>query len=125
MNNFNNDEFEVAKTVRLLSDLMIKKDTAEMNKILDENFTLTHITGYVQSKLEWFNEVSRETMKYYSSNEVSFTSKLNDNRVDVTVQNLVNARIWGIENTWRLEQKMKLEKRNDKWIILQSIATTF
>ncbi|WBV53878.1 nuclear transport factor 2 family protein [Chryseobacterium gambrini] len=120
-----NDEAEVLATVRMLGELMIARDTVAMNNILDEHYTLTHMTGYVQPKEEWFVEVSRESMKYYSSKEVNHTVKVNGNAADVVIQNLVDARIWGTRNTWRLQQKMKLEKRNGVWIILKSVASTF
>jgi hypothetical protein len=111
--------------VRQLGQLMVARDTASMNNILDEHYTLTHMTGYVQPKLEWFGEVQKETMKYYSAKEVDHQVTLNGNKADVTVKNMVDARIWGSRNTWPLQQQMKLEKRNGKWIILQSIASTF
>lgn len=83
------------------------------------------MTGYVQPKLEWFGEVQKETMKYYSAKEVDHRVKLNGNKAELTVKNMVDARIWGSRNTWRLQQQMKLEKRNGEWIILRSIASTF
>ncbi|MCF2505298.1 nuclear transport factor 2 family protein [Dyadobacter sp. CY107] len=120
-----NEEGAVLATVRQLGQLMVARDTASMNNILDEHYTLTHMTGYVQPKLEWFGEVQKETMKYYSAKEVDHQVTLNGIKADVTVKNMVDARIWGSRNTWRLQQQMKLEKRNGKWIILQSIASTF
>ena len=124
-NNTNDDSAKVLAVVRKLADLMIKRDTAEMSKILDNQYTLTHITGYVQPKAEWFGEVMKESMKYYSGKEVEIHTKLDGNKATVTVRNLVDARIWGSRNTWRLQQKMELEKRNGNWVILNSVATTF
>lgn len=121
----NNDESKVLTVIRQLATLMIARDTVAMNIVLDEHYTLTHITGYVQPKAEWFAEVARESMKYYSAKEVNHSIKINGNRADVMVQNMVDARIWGSRNTWRLQQTMQLEKRNGNWIILNSIATTF
>jgi hypothetical protein len=120
-----NEEGTVLATVRQLAQLMIARDTVSMNDILDEHYTLTHMTGYVQPKKEWFGEVQKETMKYYSAEEVAHDVKLNGDKAEVTVKNRVDARIWGSRNTWRLQQKMTLEKRNGKWIILQSVASTF
>jgi hypothetical protein len=121
----NNDEAAVMATVRQLAEFMIARDTSAMNKILDEHYTLTHMTGYVQPKAEWFNEVIKESMKYYSEKEVNYSVKINANKASVTVQNMVDARIWGSRNVWRLQQIMQLEKRNNKWIILKSVASTF
>src|SRR4051812_38259032 len=121
----NTDEAQVLAVVRQLAELMIKRDIAAMNGILDKDYTLTHMTGYVQPKAEWFNEVMKESMKYHSANEVHHSVTLNGNKATVTMQNLVDARIWGSRNTWRLQQLMTLEKRNGTWIILKSVASTF
>lgn len=123
--NIGNDTVEVYDVVKQLAELMIARDTAAMASILDKGFTLTHITGYVQPKAEWLNEVARESMKYYSAQEVNHTININGKRADVTIRNMVDARIWGSRNTWRLKQKMRLEKRNGNWVILYSIASTF
>lgn len=121
----NNDEQQVMDTVRQLAQLMIARDTIAIDKIVDSGYTLTHMTGFVQPKFEWFKEVIAESMKYYSAQEVNHTVIIDANRAEVTVKNLVDARIWGSRHTWRLLQKMKLEKRDGKWIILQSVASTF
>lgn len=116
---------EVLDVARQLSELMITKDTLAMNKILDIDFTLTHITGYVQSKAEWFSEIESERMKYYSYKEVKTTIKIDGHKATFVGQNILDARIWGSRNNWHLQQTMELEKRNGKWIILKSVATTF
>jgi hypothetical protein len=121
----NTDEAKVLAVVRQLTELMIKRDTAAMNQILDKDYTLTHMTGYVQPKAEWFNEVIKESMKYYSAKEVQHSVKITGNRATVTMQDLVDARIWGSRNIWRLQQVMTLEKRDGRWIILKSVASTF
>lgn len=124
-NDKNSDEPALLAVTRQLTELMIKRDTAAMDKIVDADFTLTHITGYVQSKKEWFSEIEKESMKYYSYQEVKTSVTINGDKATFVGQNLLDARIWGSRNTWRLQQTMSLEKRNGKWIILKSIATTF
>ncbi|MCE7040411.1 nuclear transport factor 2 family protein [Dyadobacter sp. CY312] len=119
------DEAAALATVRQLAQLMIARDIISMNLILDQHYKLTHMTGYVQSKSEWFLEVHKESMKYYSAQEVDHNVKLNGKQADVIIRNRVDARIWGSRNTWNLQQKLKLEKRHGKWIILQSVASTF
>jgi hypothetical protein len=119
------DEDQILVTVRQLAQLMINRDTAAMSHILDENYTLTHMTGYVQPKEEWFDEVVKESMKYYSAREVQHSITVTGNTAIATMQNLVDARIWGSRNTWRLQQRLTLEKRAGSWIILKSVASTF
>jgi Domain of unknown function (DUF4440) len=121
----NADETQILSVARQLTQLMIERNTAAIAKIVDENFILTHITGYVQPKEEWFAEIERESMKYYSAKEVKHEIKVNGNKAEFMNQNLLDARIWGSRNTWRLQQKMTLEKRSGKWIILKSAASVF
>ncbi|WP_460552889.1 nuclear transport factor 2 family protein [Ferruginibacter profundus] len=119
------EENKIIEVIRLLTQLMIERDTKAMNNIVDKDFTLTHITGYVQSKAEWFHEIETESMKYYSYKEVKTSVKIEGDKAIFVGQNLLDARIWGSRNAWRLQQKMELEKRDDNWIILHSVATTF
>jgi hypothetical protein len=116
---------EVLDVTRQLTKFMIAKDLVGLNRILDKNFTLTHITGSVQSKEEWFAEIESERMKYYSYIEVKTTVKLNGDTANFVGQNILDARIWGSRNNWRLQQTMQLHKRNGKWIILKSVASAF
>lgn len=104
---------------------MIGKDLIRLDEILDPDFTLTHITGYVQPKTEWFAEIESEQMKYYGYEELKTTVHINGDKATLVSQNLLDARIWSTRNKWRLQQSMDFGKRNQKWIILQSIATTF
>lgn len=119
------DEIQILGVTRLLTQLMIEKNTGEMSEIVDANFTLTHITGYVQSKEEWFAEIESERMKYYSYKEMQTSVKIEGNKATFVGKNVLDARIWGSRNTWRLQQKMELEKRSDKWIIIKSVASIF
>ncbi|MGQ7944424.1 nuclear transport factor 2 family protein [Flavobacterium sp. WC2509] len=123
--NIDFEKQQILEVTRKLTDLMIERNLLELNKILDNHFTLTHITGYVQSKEEWFLEIESERMKYYSFKEVKTSVKIEGDKAIFTGQNLLDARIWGTRNNWRLQQTMNLEKRNGNWIILKSTATTF
>lgn len=125
MEKFSQEEKEVIAVTVQLTECMISKDFVEMDKILDSNYTLTHMTGYVQPKAEWFKEVETESMKYYSAKEVKKSVKINGNKAEAFEQNKVDARIWGTRNVWNLQQIYTLEKRNGKWIILKSVASSF
>jgi hypothetical protein len=120
-----NNKSQILVVTRQLTQLMIDGDTVGLNKILDAHFTLTHITGYVQPKDEWFSEIESERMKYYSYKEVNTSVEINGNKATFIGQNVLDARIWGSRNNWRLQQAMQLENRDGKWIILNSVATTF
>ena len=120
-----NEEDQIIAVTDSVIQYMIERNTTDLSSILDKDFTLTHITGYVQSRKEWFSEIETEGMKYYTAKKIKHEVKISGNNAVSTVQHLLDARIWGSRNTWRLQQKMKLEKRNDHWIVVSSIASTF
>lgn len=120
-----NSKSQVLDVTSQLTQLMIDKDTVSMNRILDAHFTLTHITGYVQPRDEWYAEIKSERMKYYSFKEVKTSVEINADKATFIGQNILDARVWGSRNNWRLQQTMQLEKRHGKWIIMKSVATTF
>jgi hypothetical protein len=123
--NTTDDKIQVLTATRELTDLMIDRDIMGLDKILDPHFTLTHITGYLQSKKEWLSEIESEQMKYYSYTEVKTSIEIEGDKAKFVGQNVLDARIWGMRNSWRLQQTMQLEKRDGTWIILKSVATTF
>jgi hypothetical protein len=119
------EETQILELSRKLTQLMIAGDTKEMSRILDPNFALTHITGYVQPVSEWFAEIEKESMKYYSAKELAHSIKVDGDKAEFVQQNLLDARIWGSRNTWRLQMKMDLEKHDGQWMILRSVASVF
>lgn len=119
------EESQILNVSRQLTVYMIEKNVAGINRIVDADFTLTHITGYVQPKNEWFAEIESEGMKYYSYQEVNTSVEFDGEKAIFTGKNLLDARIWGSRNIWRLQQVMTFEKRNGQWIIMKSVALTF
>jgi len=110
---------------RNLNKWMIAKDTIAMDTILATDFTLTHITGYVQPKAEWYAAILSEDMKYYGYQEINTTATIDGTKATLVSQNVLDARIWGSRAAWLIQQTMVLEKRNDQWVILKSVATSF
>nr|WP_199081088.1 nuclear transport factor 2 family protein [Pedobacter sp. ASV19] len=120
-----NSRLQVLALTRKLTRLMIDRDIAGLEEILDADFTLTHITGHVQSKADWLAEIKNEGMKYYGYEEVKTSIKIDGNKARFIGQNVLDARIWGTRSHWRLQQTVQLEKRDGTWIILRSIAALF
>lgn len=120
-----NENQEVIDTAYRLTDLMIDRNIEAIDSLLDDKFTLTHITGYVQPKGEWLREIEQESMKYYSYEIVSEKVEISGNKAIFIGQNILDARIWGTRNRWRLQQKVTMEKRNGKWVIINSVASIF
>jgi len=119
------EENKIIAVTDSIIEYMIARDIDGLQSVLDEQFTLTHITGYVQSRSEWLSEIETEGMKYYSAKKIKHYIDISGDQAVVTLQHLLDARIWGSRNTWRLQQKMKLQRRNGQWTVINSTASTF
>ena len=106
---------------------MVKKDINRLNEILASSMTLTHMTGYVQPKLEWIDQIQNDEMQYLSSKEDNIKNiEIDGNKASLVGQNRVQAKIWGGGvNTWPLQMKMYFEKKNGEWTITKQVASTY
>ncbi|MGM5630809.1 nuclear transport factor 2 family protein [Apibacter raozihei] len=118
-------EEAIKQSIRQLIHSMVQNDLNTIDKLLDKDFTLTHITGYVQSKSEWLDNMRSEKMKYYSSKETELYLKINYNKAIVLIRNYIDANIGGSRKNWRLQQKFELDNRDTSWIITKSVASLF
>lgn len=59
----------IAQVYRKLHGYMVEKNTLALGVILDDAFNLIHMTGYVQTKSEWLEQIDAEAMRYFSSAE--------------------------------------------------------
>lgn len=121
------DKEAIVQLYRDENNAMVNKDINRLNEILDPNMTLMHMTGYVQPKLEWIDQIQNEEMQYFSSKEDAIKDiQIDGNKASLVGQNRVQAKIWGGGvNTWPLQMKMYYEKIDGKWIVVKQVASTY
>ncbi|KAF0467563.1 nuclear transport factor 2 family protein [Pediococcus pentosaceus] len=121
------DEEQIVQLYRAENEAMVKKDISRLDMILGDRMTLTHMTGYVQPKLEWIDQIQNEEMQYLESKEEAIKDiRVEENWGQLTGQNLVTAKIWGgSKNVWPLQMKMHFEKNNGRWVISKQVASTY
>lgn len=121
------DEEQIVQLYRAENEAMVKKDISRLDMILGDRMTLTHMTGYVQPKLEWIDQIQNEEMQYLESKEEAIKDiRVEENWGQLTGQSLVTAKIWGgSKNVWPLQMKMYFEKNNGRWVISKQVASTY
>lgn len=121
------DEEQIVQLYRAENEATVKKDISRLDMILGDRMTLTHMTGYVQPKLEWIGQIQNEEMQYLESKEEAIKDiRVEGNLGQLTGQNLVTAKIWGgLKNVWPLQMKMYFEKNNGRWVISKQVASTY
>ena len=116
----NMDEQQIIELYRAVNQAMVAKDIDKLDRILADGMHLVHMTGYYQTKDEWFAQIRSEQMRYYSTKEENIKDiKIEGNKASFIGQSRVDARIYGSRHTWRLQVKIFFEKRNGEWSIVR------
>ena len=121
------DQEQVVNLYRRENEAMVNKDIVTLNEILAPSMNLQHMTGYVQPKFEWIDQIQNGDMKYFSSKEENIKDVvITGNHASLIGQNRVQASVWGgATSTWPLQMKMEFFKDNGQWKITNQVASTY
>lgn len=122
------DEEACERLYRDLCDASMRKDAAGMAALLADDYVLVHMTGMRQGKQAYIQAVCDGTLNYYSTEHDSIDVDVADdgNTAAIRGRSRVNAAVFGGgRNTWRLQQRLKAEKRNGAWLLVESRASTY
>jgi len=118
-----------AAAVRALHDAlceaMVAGDVAELAGILTDEFTLTHMTGYVQSRSEWLDAIETGQMQYHRMETVEATISADPAVPVLTARTLTDATIWGSRSTWRLTLRSWFEPHGGDWVVARTVASAW
>jgi hypothetical protein len=107
-----------------IDNAMVNKDTETLDRILDENYVLVHMTGYRQSKQEWLDQIEHEEMRYFKTVPQKTEITIEGNAAVLICDTKIDARIYGFRNNWSMTLKMQFEKRGEKWYPVHAKATS-
>lgn len=116
--NLNQDQEDVLERFIEFQYAMIEKDLEKLNGLLEDNYTLTHMSGKTQTKQEYIDEIMDGTLNYYQSviHNPSIAIKEMDKAIlnaDVTL----DAKVYGINGTWTLHSEQTMEKIDGNWYL--------
>ena len=123
-----NDGETCAQLYRDLCDASMRKDADGMVKVLADDYALMHMTGMRQSKRDYIEAVCDGTLNYYSTEHDSIDVRVasSGERAMICSRSRVNAAVFGGgRHTWRLQQDLKVEKRDGAWLLTESRASTY
>lgn len=105
---------------------MTGHDTAALGRLLTGDFTLTHLTGYVQPRSEWLTEMDAGQFRYHA------IEPQGEPQIDVTGDTatlthriITEAQVYGARNRWRLAFVQTFVSRDRVWLASKSVATTW
>ena len=122
------DEQICAQLYRDLCEASMRKDAQGMAAALADDYVLVHMTGMRQGKQAYIEAVCDGTLNYYSTEHDSITVGVapDGEKAVLHARSRLNAAVFGGgRHTWRLQQRLKAEKRNGTWLLVESRASTY
>ena len=107
-------------------DGMVRKDSAMLDRVLDDRFVLIHMTGLRQTKSEFIEAVLDGTLNYYAVRHESLPVTVRGDTGELIGRAQVTAEVFGSRRaTYALQQTLQLEKTGGRWRIVQSAASAY
>lgn len=110
------DKQAVLSAFEAMQQAMIDKDVETMGSLVTEDKTFTHMSGRVQTKEEFFDEIADGTLNYYSYKIENPEITIDGDRAMLTADTTLTAKVYGISGSWTLYTKAHFIKVEDKWI---------
>ena len=106
---------------------MVEARTDDLDQLLDKEFSLAHITGYIQPKDEWFGVIRSGQFDYHRIDieEETLAVNITGSTAVLTGRGIFNATINGMRNPWRLQFTMECARQNGRWTITRARYTSF
>ena len=119
------DRQAVIELYREMNRAMVAADIDALDKMLAPGYTLTHITGYKQTRAEWLAQVQSGQMRYFRIEEASVDAHVQGERATLTGRARTHARIWGAQGQWPLQLQIELRKSGGQWLMEKAVASTY
>jgi len=122
------DKEQITRIYEDMYTAMVQKNFSVLETVLADSFVLIHMTGMRQSKRAFIKAVQGGTLNYYSATHegIDINFSTDGNRALLDGKSRVSAAVFGGgKNTWRLRQKISLEKKDGAWRMTLSEASTY
>jgi hypothetical protein len=105
---------------------MVVGDAEALADELADGFTLTHMTGYVQSRTEWLAQVDSGEMTYHAMADVDLSvADIDTDEPVLIARTRTDATIWGGRGVWPLELEIHFVNDGSRWAAARTVASTW
>lgn len=106
---------------------MVEAIPDQLDALLEPDYSLIHITGYVQPRLEWLAAIRSGEFDYHRIELMGdhLNVKANGNAASVTGRGIFHATINGLNAPWRLAFTLKFTNHDGNWLVANASYTTF
>lgn len=120
------DKQQIGQLYQQMYRAMVEKDIATLDSLHAPEFVLIHMTGMRQSKQQYLEAIADGTLNYYRATHEQMDIHIDVDRATLTGRSRVTAAVFGGgRHTWPLQLTFHLVKRDNRWLLTSSQASTY
>ena len=118
-NKLDDYQMEILDRFKEFQQAMIDKDEASLNEIMDDSYTLTHMSGKVQTKHEYIQDIVNGVLNNYHSTIKEPTIIITDDKyAKFSADVELDAKVYGIKGNWTLNTNVTMKKVDGIWYLV-------
>jgi ketosteroid isomerase-like protein len=121
------DTADILGILRAYHAAMVEARIDRLAELVDEAYSLVHITGYVQPRDEWFDVIRDGQFDYHriDIDERALSVSVSGDAATVAGKGIFDATINGMHAPWRLRFEMKWSRQRGTWRIVSAQYKSF
>ena len=120
VNSLSETEQAVLYTQARYCQAMTEADIETMREIVSEDMIFTHMSGKTQSREEYFADIEKGRLNYFTIGIENPEIKLDGDTATISFTSVLNANAYGARGTFRMSGTHKYENRDGAWIAVNN-----
>ena len=98
-----------------MQQAMIDKDIDSLNEIVLDGTTFRHMSGKIQTKEEYFDDIRRGRLDYQSYTISGEKATVNGDEAVLTARVILTANAYGAQGSWPFHVSVRFVKADGIW----------
>ena len=116
MEALDDEELSVLYTQARYCQAMTDADMDAMREIVSENMVFTHMSGMQQSREEYFADIEKGRLNYFTIGIENPVIEVDGDSASVTFTSVLNANAYGARGTFRMKGTHQYKRQDGRWI---------
>ena len=116
ISNLTNDEEMVLNRYMEMQQDMVDKDIDKLQTIVKEGTTFTHMSGKVQTKEEYFEDIETGALDYQSYTIENSSVSIDGNKAILKARVTLTANAYGAQGSYPFNVSAYFEKVDGEWL---------
>lgn len=109
------EEIEVLYTQSKYCQAMVDADIDTLKQIVPKEVTFTHMSGKVQTRDEYFDDIKNGKLNYYNITIENPKINVNGDTAIIDYTSVLDANAYGAKGVYRIHGTHKFKKYDGKW----------